>query len=356
MPVTNNLNIIKKIQITVVIMVVILLLSVYGIVYINVESKSNNEKYTKNPQLNDGIYTRKNPKKYHLINTTEFTPINILNIKSIKKCDYSKFTTYANKETFNIQFVNDLVSYISSVYSRYKIFVVLINKDIIIQTATLVSFMFENLTKPIIFITDVMEGDIIKNLKQVNSIPEVLIGDKKGNFYRANRTLYSPDNDEYISPKSRILNNKSKKISSKSQSQTQYDIKYLDTGISLHVISLPNLISSDIEQINYLLENIHGLIIICDKSSTQQLNSLDKQIIAKLGNATNTVKVAVSINCEEFDIPTYLENIGFINCKDMTVSSAYSKLLFILSNLKSSEEFGLLPELMLYPMKYEITN
>lgn len=233
-------------------------------------------------------------------------------------------------------------------YNNYDSFVIVCNRDTLVYTAAALSFMMENLTKPII-LTD---GDVDSavRLSSKTKIPEVMI-ESKGKLLRACRTVHK-SSQFFTSPKYPPLNNQNCLQPSTEPPQ----IKFINPKINIIIVNVfPGMTSKYF--LNLVNANVQGIILEmhCLWNSAISEKILDViSILVKKG----VVILAVS-KCDEiseYDIDIGLLEAGVLSGKDMTTPAAYAKLYFLLSNVENKKLIGQLIEKSFRGEMSEIQN
>lgn len=231
---------------------------------------------------------------------------------------------------------NDLVKEIESMYKKYEGFVVIADKDVIPHTATALSFMLENLSKPVIVTDSTLSKEQMKT-----KIPEVMVV-SGGKLLRGTRTMQGvprsvpqgvPQGVEdltFFSPNFPVI---TKKNCFPKPSQAM-SVKYINPNIHVNIIDM-NEKEIPLNGLGGLIvQNIHG-----KKPSKEFLNVL--QSLTKRGVVILTMS----------DYPN-LKEAGVISAGDMTPAAAYVKLLFLLSHVKDQKIFS---QLMTQSFRGEMT-
>ena len=272
-----------------------------------------------------------------------------------------------DSSNMNTKFYKDIAEIIESNYKKFDGFVVLTGSDTMSYTSSAISFMLENLTKPIIFSGSQLPiGDLRTDAKEnlITSI-EVASAHKNGTpiisevclyfeykLYRANRTTkisseqfeaftslnFSPlaisgvhlkFNEELLyQPK-----NKQKNLIVRKNLVNEVVILKLFPGISNLVVesilSIPNLKGIVLETYG------SGNAPNSENFITTLKNAIDQGI--KIVNVTQCKSGSVMMG--HYDTSLMLKNIGVIDGKDITTESAIAKLMYLLSQDLSVEDF-----------------
>jgi len=222
---------------------------------------------------------------------------------------------------------NVIASDIGKKYNNYDAFVIVCGKDTLAYTASALSFMIENLSKPIIL----SDGDVEAALKLASKtkIPEVMIASGK-NLLRGCRAVHK-SSDYFTSPNYPPLNLQNSLALPKEPPQ----IKFVSPNISVSVIKVfPGM--SDAPLLNLLdNENTQGVVLEMYGDGRGPTTKDFLNAIRKL-NQKGVVILAVS-QCDEiseFKLDNSLLKAGVLSGNDMTTPAAYAKLCFLLSNVE----------------------
>ncbi len=281
------------------------------------------------------------------------------NIKTIT------FKKPIDSSNINPKYWIKIVTIIEENYEKSDGFVVLSGSDTMAYTSSALSFMFENLTKPIIFTGSQLPiGDLRTDAKE-NVITAIQIASARKNnkpiinevclyfeykLYRANRTtkLNAEHFDAFNSPNFphlaesgvhlkfqkhlliKIKSNKTLKIRKKLNENIV--ILKLFPGISLKVIeTILNI------------KNLKGVVLETYGSGNAPT---DKKFILLLKKAIKkgikivdvTQCIGGSVILGQYETSIQLKKIGIISGKDITTEAAIAKMMYLLGeNLKNKE-------------------
>ena len=265
------------------------------------------------------------------------------NKSKIGKYEFKYLNTKSSVDNLANEY-NDIVNNIKNMYNNFDSFIVVCGSDTLTYKSSALSFMLENLNKPVIITTD---KDLVSTLIIASDckIPEVMVF-SHGKLLRGNRTIQQ-NTDYFTSPNFPPLD-----ISNSLQSpQEAIQIKLLDPTIKIGIVKIfPDMNENSLEN----FDNFDGIIfeIYCSGNIPTSPKFLDKiNELAEKG----VIMIAVS-QCntvKNFDVDILLIEAGMLSGYDMTSSAAYAKLLFLLSNVKNKKIIGQLVEKSL---RGEITN
>ena len=272
-----------------------------------------------------------------------------------------------DSSNMNTKYYVDIVEIIEENYKNFDGFVVLTGSDTMSYTSSAISFMFENLQKPIIFTGSQLPiGDLRTDAKEnlITSI-EVASANKKGipvisevclyfeyKLYRANRTTkisseqfeaftslnFSPlaESGVHLKFNEHLIyhpKNKEKNLIVRKNLIDEVVILKLFPGISKLVVesilNIPNLKGVVLETYGSgNAPNSENFILLLKKA-------IEKGI--KIINVTQCISGSVLMG--HYDTSLLLREIGVINGKDITTESAIAKLMYLLNEDLSNDDF-----------------
>ena len=283
------------------------------------------------------------------------------NIESIS------FDEPIDSSNMNTKYYQDIVTILEDNYNKFDGFVVLTGSDTMSYTSSAISFMLENLQKPIIFTGSQLPiGDLRTDAKEnlITSI-EIASAFKNENpvisevclyfeykLYRANRsTKISAEQFEaftslnfpplaesgvHLKFNEHLIyqpTNKEKKLIVRKNLVDNVIVLKLFPGISEIVIdsvlNIPNLKGVVLE--TYGAGNAPNSVRFIDKLR----QAIDKGI--RIVNVSQCKSGRVMMG--HYDTSLLLKEIGVINGKDITTESAIAKLMYLLNENLSDEDF-----------------
>jgi L-asparaginase len=291
------------------------------------------------------------------------TYIPLLNNFSANISSYS-FEILIDSSDANPDFWISLANIIAEKYEEYDGFVILHGSDTMSYTASALSFMLENLSKPVILTGSQLPIGLLRTDGRENIIAALELAclqkDNKpliqevclyfeDNLYRGNRTSkYSAENfDAFISPNYPRLAEVGIEIKVFEERLWKNNIDFLITHTDLcedvALIKLfPGIKASMIKAI-LSTPNLKGVIIETYGSGNAPTNdaiiqllkeSVNKGIIVL--NITQCTKGKVQQG--KYSTSTKLKEIGVIGGSDMTTEAAIAKLMFLLGKGFSNKE------------------
>ncbi|UMB60010.1 asparaginase [Lutibacter sp. A80] len=287
--------------------------------------------------------------------------INLLN------CDIDSISFEEPIDSSNMNVSNwvILAEIIEKNYYNFDGFVILHGSDTMSYTASVISFMFENLSKPIIFTGSQLPiGDLRTDAKE-NLITSIQIASSQEHgqpvvsevclyfeykLYRANRTtkvnaehfqaFYSPnfpplgESGVYLKFSKQLL------FKPNIGSELLKVRKTLDNNIAILKI-FPGITKEVVAAI-LSIENLKGVIIETYGSGNAPtekwfVNLLEQAISKGIYIVNVTQCTSGSVILGHYETSEHLKNIGIINGKDITTESALAKLMYLLGeNLPQS--------------------
>lgn len=251
-------------------------------------------------------------------------------------------------------------------YDLYDAFIILHQASTMAYTASALSFMLENLDKPVILtsstyladdaVTDA-KNNILNSLNLASNyrIPEVMIcyGNK---IFRGNRATFVSANDtrSFASPNHPLIG----RVSGEQLELNEKNIlarpdkpfNFIPCNTLVKVIGIkiyPDMEENDLRIPDY----VTGVVI--EPFGYSEVNSqIYKLLREKLQRGTVILSVSQALTHVNPGKSSGMPE-GVIDCKDMTMECAFAKLVFLLSNVQK-EEWDLFPKLCVMSLRGEI--
>lgn len=234
---------------------------------------------------------------------------------------------------------NQIVRDLAKVYNKYDAFVLLASHDTIPYTASALSFMMENLGKPIVL----SDGDLTSALVLASQtqLPEVMVS-SNGNLLRGCRTIAN-SHEEFRSPNYPELDSKT----GMPKPEADFQPKLVNPANKIAVVKVyPGMSGQDL--LPFLnMENLQGIILELWGDGSAPTSPEFLKVISELAN-----KGIVIVSVSQYDRlgGTYETDIRLIEAgvlpgNDMTTPAAYAKLAFLLGNVEEKKLLGQLMEI-----------
>ncbi len=285
-----------------------------------------------------------------------------------------------DSSNMNIKAWQDLASIIEKNYQSYEGFVVLHGSDTMSYTASVLSFMFENLNKPIVFtgsqlpigvlrtdgkenlLTSIEIAAAVKHNGQA-LVPEVCIYFEY-QLYRGNRThKYSAENFKaFESANYPIL------------AQAGVNIQYFETNIlpntqkplkvhyalnnNLAILTLFPGINTNYVEALLQIKNLQALIIYSFGAGNIPLNDIVTDTLQKLNKRGVLLLNVTQCNMGNVNMSKYATNPDILNINildggDLTLEAAVTKLMFLLGQEFSTQKIR---KILVTSLRGEITE
>ncbi len=269
---------------------------------------------------------------------------------------------------------NEIAEDISKHYDDHDGFVILHGTDTMSYSASALSFMLENLSKPVIFTGSQIPFSKLRSdardniigavqLAAYSEIPEVTLY-FHNQLYRGNRSsktdssgfaAFESPNYPALATVGVDINMNKRLIQDKNDKALKYlRIQQPDIG-TVHIF--PG-ISADVLK-NYLRKPVKGLVLITYGSGN--IPSHDKELVSIITDASEKGIVIVncshcmkgSVNMSTYETGSILESAGVVNAKDMTLESCITKLSWLLSHYNDP---GKIRKMMSENLRGELSN
>jgi len=242
---------------------------------------------------------------------------------------------------------NKIARDIGTVYSDYDAFVIVHSSNTIAYTASAISFMLENLGKPIIF----TDGELLTSLIVASryKIPEVAVVSGK-DILRGCRSITLSDT-KIISPNYPSLTEET----SLKPSPDMMQVKFMNSKVKVVVVKVfPGIDAKFLTNIAKQTP-IHGIVLELYGDGTAPIDDNFMEAIA--GLVTKGV-IIISVSQTPKVHRRYITNMGLLDSGvvsggDITTPAAFGKLYYLLSSVKNKE---VIEQLVKKNFRGELTN
>lgn len=293
--------------------------------------------------------------------------------------DFKNFLPLIDSSNVKPEFWVDLVTSIQKNYELYDGFVVLHGSDTMAYTASALSFMFENLNKPVVLTGSQLPLGVIRTDGRENMInaievaaayeddtplmPEVVIC-FENKIYRGNRThkKNAENFDAFVSSNYPVLAEAGVHIRYNREFINPLNFKKLKVHTQLdNNIAILKLFPGINEQTVSSILNINGLRAVILETYGSGNAPTNEWFIMQLKSAIDRGIIIVNVTqCKgggtvelgKYETSLLLGEIGVIGGSDITTEAAVTKLMFLLGTNKSKSE---VEQLMYKSLRGEIT-
>ena len=284
-------------------------------------------------------------------------------------CDIStiSFDEPIDSSNMNVNYYIDIAEIIADNYEKFDGFVVLTGSDTMSYTSSAISFMIENLQKPVIFTGSQLPiGDLRTDAKE-NLITSIQVASTYENgkpviqevglyfeykLYRANRTTkinaeqfeaFASMNYPPLAESGVHLNfNYPVLFRSIKEEERLVFRKNLDNNVAILKL-FPGITVSVVESFMNI-PNLKGVILEtygAGNAPTEKwfINLLEKAVSKNIYIVNVTQCAGGSVILGHYETSSDLKRIGIVDGKDITTETAVAKMMYLLGEKLSKEQF-----------------
>lgn len=280
--------------------------------------------------------------------------------------DTVSFEKPIDSSNIQIEHWQKIATIIGEKYDAFDGFVVLHGSDTMSYSASALSFMLENLSKPVIFTGSQLPiGDLRTDAKE-NLITAIQIASlqEKGEsvfnevclyfeykLYRGNRTtkisaehfnaFTSPNFPELAESGVHLKVNKNLLLKNKGNKKLKVNTSFDD---NVAVLKLFPGINKNVLSSVLSIPNLKGIVLeTYGSGNAPTLNWFISELSNAIKNNIYVINVTQcsggSVNMGQYETSTELKNIGIVSGKDITSEAAITKLMYLLGQKVSTKVF-----------------
>ncbi len=255
------------------------------------------------------------------------------NIGNIGKYDIQTYSPYIKYSDNLPSDCNTIAKNIHNLYDKYDSFIIVCSSDILTYVASALSFILENLSKPVIVTSNNLLSTLISSSN--TKIPEVMVFSQDKLLRGC--SVINIGKDVFVSPKIGQLN----QTNALQRPDGLFQVKPFNPQIKVSTVN---------ESLINRVDGIDGVVIDSkgDGSSLLSPNTLER-----ITNLMKKGTIVVIVLQDQQNINKSLASTGIIHCNDITATAASAKLNFLLSNVQDRK---LIDQLMKKSFRGEMSN
>jgi L-asparaginase len=281
-------------------------------------------------------------RRIHVIHTSggaeeDFEQTYVKNKEKIGHYDVHTYDPVLSSSDIANDDLNKIAGDIGSAYNKYDVFIIICGRDTLPYTASALSFMLENLAKPVILTDGELTSTLL--LATTTKIPEVMVS-SGGKLLRGARSIASSTKG-FSSPNYPALNTETSLVMPKGLMQ----IKFMNPKVKIIVVKVfPGM---DGKYISSIAKNKPDGIVL--ETYGVGRSPITEKILENISKISESGIVIINVSqCnkmdQDFDTDIRLLEAGVLGGNDMTTAAAFSKLSYLLSNVEDRKLIGQLLE------------